>query len=312
MKALVVGAGGFLGSAVVAAMRRAGHAVAVADTPARLERCTDLGPCEAHRYDFSRDVPPAGMLAGIDAVIHLGCTTNPAHSMADMAFDADSNIGPSIRLFEAAARAGVARVVFSSSGGTVYGAPVRVPVDESAPTRPLSAYGVSKLAIEQYLALQPGIRGVSLRVANPYGPFQLRGSAIGVIARYLLAVSRGEPLEVWGDGSVVRDYIAIDDVADAFVAATASPGLAAGAYNVGTGVGTSIKHVIEMIFAASGRRVPVIYRPARGYDVPEIVLDSSLFAEATGWRAGTTLEEGVARLWGCIPADPVPAPAPRA
>lgn len=301
MKVLVVGAAGFLGSAVVSAMKGAGFAVTIADTSERLKRCTDLAAGhEARAFDFARQLPKPDMFDGVDALVHLGCTTNPAHSMAAMDFDADSNIGPSIRLFEAAASAGVERVVFASSGGTVYGAPDRLPVDEMAGTHPLSAYGVSKLAIENYLAIQPGVRGLSLRVANPYGAFQLRGASIGVIARYLLAVSRGEPLEVWGDGSVVRDYIAIGDVADAFVVAATHPGLAAGAYNIGTGVGTSLCRIIEMIFDASGRRVPVLHRPARGYDVPAIVLDCDRFAVATGWRAATDLANGIAELWGRV------------
>jgi UDP-glucose 4-epimerase len=311
VRVLVTGAAGFLGSAVTGALERAGFIVRIADTAARLQSCADLsGEREVWTYDFSAQAPPRGMLEGVDALVHLGCTTNPAHSMAAMAFDADSNIGPSIRLFEAAAGAGIGRVVFSSSGGTIYGAPARLPVDENAATRPLSAYGVSKLAIENYLAIQPGLLGVSLRVANPYGAFQLRGAAIGVIARYLLAVSRGEPLEVWGDGSVVRDYIAVADVADAFVAAVGQPGLVPGPYNIGTGSGTSIAGIIAMIFDATGRQVPVVHRPARGYDVPAIVLDCGLFSKRTGWRAGTDLKDGIAELWEGIARPAVRAGGP--
>lgn len=298
MRVLIVGAAGFIGCATVRALETAGISVRLADTQARLLRCDDLlGSRDVAVFDFSTQRVPSELFDGVDAMIHLGCTTNPAHSMEAMAFDAGSNIGPSIHLFEAASRAGVRRVVFSSSGGTVYGAPAELPVRESTTTDPLSAYGVSKLAIEKYLAICPGLDGISLRVANPYGDFQLRGTAVGVIARYLLAVHRGESLEVWGDGSVVRDYIAIDDVAGAFAAAVSECEVAPGAYNVGSGTGASITDIIDIIFRASGQAVPVNYLPARVYDVPAIVLDSSRFSDQTGWEARTGLADGIAALW---------------
>lgn len=298
MRVLIVGAAGFIGCAAVRALETAGISVRLADTQERLLRCDDLlGSRDAAVFDFSTQRAPPELFDGVDSMIHLGYTTNPAHSMEAMAFDAGSNIGPSIQLFEAASQAGVRRVVFSSSGGTVYGAPAELPVRERAPTDPLSAYGVSKLAIEKYLAICPGVEGISLRVANPYGGFQLRGATVGVIARYLLAVRRGESLEVWGDGSVVRDYIAIDDVARAFAAAVSGCDVAPGAYNVGSGIGASIADIIELIFRASGKTVPVNYLPARGYDVPAIVLDSSRFSDQTGWQAQTGLADGIAALW---------------
>lgn len=298
MRVLIVGAAGFIGCAVVRVLETAGINVRLADTHARLLRCDDLlGGRDVVVFDFSNQRAPSELFDGVDVMIHLGCTTNPAHSMEAMAFDAGTNIGPSIHLFEAASQAGVRRVVFSSSGGTVYGAPAELPVRENAPTDPLSAYGVSKLAIEKYLAICPGLHGISLRVANPYGDFQLRGAAVGVIARYLLAVSRGESLEVWGDGSVVRDYVAIDDVARAFATSVSKCDVAPGAYNIGSGIGTSIADIIDMVFRASGRTVQVTYMPARGYDVPAIVLDSSRFSDQTGWEARTALADGIAALW---------------
>lgn len=298
MRVLIVGAAGFIGCAVVRALETTGASVRLADTQARLLRCDDLVlGRDVAVFNFSTQRAPPKLFDGVDAMIHLGCTTNPAHSMKAMAFDADSNIGPSIHLFEAAGHAGVRRVVFSSSGGTVYGAPAELPVRESDATYPLSAYGVSKLAIEKYLAICPGLNGISLRIGNPYGGFQLRGAAVGVIARYLLAVRRGESLEVWGDGSVVRDYIAIDDVARAFASAVSRREVAPGAYNIGTCTGASIADIIDLVFRASGKTVPVSYLPARGYDVPAIVLDSSRFSDETGWEARTSLADGIAALW---------------
>lgn len=296
MRVVIVGAAGFIGRAVADAMEGADIDVRLCDAPARLARDPDWARRkQVHEFDFSMEAAPAALLEKVDTLVHLGCTTNPSRSMQAMSFDADSNIGPSIRLFEAASRAGIRRVVFSSSGGTVYGAPACIPVGEEAPTDPISAYGVSKLAIEKYLAICPGIEGVSLRIANPYGAGQLQGAAVGVIARYLAAVIQGEALEVWGDGSVVRDYVAIEDVGRAFVAAL---GLAApGKYNIGSGEGASINEIIQMIFEVSGRHVPVQYKAPRGYDVPTVVLDSTRFSVGTGWRPQVCLAEGIERLY---------------
>ena len=298
MRIAIVGGAGFVGCAVARAMLATGLHPVIMDTPGRLSVITGLEPAVPRApFDFSTDRIMTAQLEGFDALVHLGCTTNPARSMASMVFDAESNIGPSLRLFEAAAEANVSRVVFSSSGGTVYGVPATLPVTETAPTHPRSAYGVSKLAIEKYLSLFTRLNGVSLRLANPYGAFQLRGAAVGVIARYVLAVRHRQPLEVWGDGSNVRDYIAIEDVAAAFVAAVSTPTLETGAYNVGSGSGVDLTTIIKTIFAVTGCEVPVVHVPARPYDVPAIVLDSSLFAQRVGWRPRISLAAGVGQLW---------------
>lgn len=305
MRVVIVGGAGFLGCAVAARLAREGCTVRVLDTPERLEHCAQaLARIETGAFDFATDASPARLLDGADALIHLGCTTNPAQSMRDMAHDAQTNIAPSLKLFRAAADSGVRRVVFASSGGTVYGAPRRLPVVETDPTVPLSAYGVSKLAIEGYLGLFEQIEGVSLRVANPYGSFQLRGTAIGVIASCVRSVFEGNAIEVWGDGSIVRDYIAIEDVAEAFARAVVAPGPLSGRFNVGSGVGTSITAIIELVFAAAGRQVAVDYLPGRAYDVPAIVLDSRLFADWTGWTPGISLQAGIDRLWNHAVSEP--------
>jgi UDP-glucose 4-epimerase len=241
----------------------------------------------------------------IDAVVHLACTTSPARSMEMMAWDAETNITPSLYLFEAAVRAGVERVVFSSSGGTVYGAPEALPVQESAPTRPRSAYGVSKLAIENYLGLHSQLRGISLRVANPYGAFQLRGASVGLLAKAVAAVKAGEAIEIWGDGSVVRDYIAINDVISAFHAAITAAALPAGAYNIGSGVGYSVNEILAAVFEVIGRDVPVRYLVGRPYDVSAIYLDCSRFTLATSWRPRKALQDGIVDMW-CAAGGEIP------
>ena len=298
MNVVIVGGAGFIGCSLVKQLGDEGFKVRVLDSARRLGRVADLlSGVETHVFDFSVDTGAARFMEGAQALVHLGCSTTPAQSMSNMAHDADSNIGPSIRLFEAAVASGVTCAIFSSSGGTVYGTPRRRSMDETHPTKPLSAYGVSKLAIENYLSLYPSLRGISLRIANPFGAYQLRGAAVGVIARYVDVVGRGDPIEVWGDGSVVRDYIAVEDVARAIRQALVTTDIPAGAYNIGSGVGTSINEVIQCIFEVSGNKVPVVYSSGRPYDVPSVVLDSSLFSRVAAWKPEVIFQRAVENLW---------------
>lgn len=298
MRIVIVGGAGFIGTALATSMKQCKLQPVVLDTQHRLARSSAwLRTIDTVQYDFAAGMDVERHLAGADALVHLACTTTPGSSMVDISRDAQSNIVSSIRLFDACARAGVDRVVFASSGGTVYGAPVRLPVVETDAARPLSAYGVSKLAIENYLSLYSQFSGISLRVANPYGAYQLQGSAVGVIARYIMAVMDGRSPEVWGDGTVVRDYIAIEDVASAFLCALTSEEIRPGAYNVGSGVGRSISQVIHAIQEVAGETVKAKFFPGRPYDVREIVLDTNRLSKATGWSCKVPFLEGVARLW---------------
>lgn len=298
MNVVIVGGAGFIGCSLVKRLRSHGFKLCVLDSARRLERAAGLlGDVEQHGFDFSVDIGADRFMAGAQALVHLGCSTTPAQSMKSMVHDADSNIGPSLKLFDAATAMGVKRVVFASSGGTVYGVPERLPIDESHPTHPLSAYGVSKLSIENYLRLYPALNGISLRIANPYGPYQLNGSAVGVIARYVDAVSRGQSIEVWGDGGVVRDYIAIQDLVEAVYVAITTRELDSGAYNIGSGKPTSVNEIIRAIFEVASREVPVRYSPARAFDVPTVVLSNRLFSEKTQWKPKISLCQGIYALW---------------
>lgn len=300
-KAVIVGGAGFLGTAIAAGLRDAGREVSVLDTADRLERVAEL--LQGVRTRVFRFPDTAGIeaeLDGADALVHLACTSTPASSMADLARDAAENIAPSIALFQAAGRAGLKRVIFASSGGTVYGNPATLPVAEDSAGGPLSGYGAAKLANETYLGLTAeshGFTGLSLRFGNPYGPYQLRGTSIGVIARYLSGVRHGQAPEIWGDGSVVRDYVYIDDVVDAVRAALDTDRLPSGAYNIGSGQGYSVTEIVETIRRITGTDLAVVRKPGRGFDVRAIVLDTSRFRHLTGWAAKVPLDEGVARLW---------------
>lgn len=298
MRVVIVGGAGFIGTALTIRLRCHGTDVVVLDSQRRIDRVRDLlAGVECRPFEFAAGDDARPFLRQGDTLVHLACPTNPTTSMLSFAHDAESNILPSIRLFDAAAAAGVRRVVFGSSGGTVYGSPRSLPVQEHEMSPPLSAYGASKVAIEHYLSLYRQFLPVSLRIANPYGDYQLRGTTVGVIARYMRAALDGTALEVWGDGSVVRDYIDIDDVASAFESALVTEDLAAGAYNIGSGIGTSVAQIITALSALSTRPLEVSYLEARAYDVPSITLDPARFMCATGWAPRTGLVEGIGKMW---------------
>ncbi len=297
---VITGGAGFIGTALAKALAVEGYTPLVLDTASRLAAVgSSLEGVETGILDFPEIEDIGTRLRGATALYHLACTTNPSLSMESMVCDAKANIAPSLALFEAAAVAGVKRIVFASSGGTIYGVPRILPVGEDGDKAPLCAYGVSKLAVENYLSLygqSTAVETISLRPGNPYGPYQLCGVTIGVIARYLSLIAAGEPLEVWGNGGVVRDYIWIEDLAQAFVLALRDD-LPTGAYNIGSGIGMSINDIIALIFRVTGRKVPVRNLPARSFDVPGIVLDSARFRELTGWKPQTPIEEGIALMW---------------
>ncbi len=298
MRVAIIGGAGFIGRSVAHALSSQNIEVRILDTTSRLESLQQDGlPYQTEIFKYPDVQGAERLLEGTDVVIHLACTTEPASSMESLVYDATTNIVPSLKIFRAAEEAGVRRVIFASSGGTVYGYPKTLPVTEDHPTKPMCAYGVSKLAIENYLAVYKNIEGISLRPGNPYGSYQLRGTTIGLIANFLSAVSENRNLEVWGDGSVVRDYLYIDDLADAFVTAVTHDALGPGSYNIGSGKGWSINEIIEKIFSITGREVQVNHLASRGYDVPKIILDTEKFRSETGWMAGTSLEEGILKLW---------------
>jgi len=301
MRIAIIGGAGFIGSAIAQLLSKTDIELSIFDTKKRLDNLLNV------RQQFNTILFPYPKVkdlhryfTGFDALIHLACTTEPAISMESMVFDARTNIVPSLEIFQAALDAGIARIIFSSSGGTVYGDPKALPVAEDDEKNPVCSYGVSKLAIEQYLSLyakNSSIKGISLRLANPYGPFQLHGTRIGIIAHYLNEIKNGQPLSVYGDGNIVRDYIYIDCTALAFFTAIFSSSLPSGTYNIGSGKGVSINELIEILFKITNHRVSVNYTPGRLFDVQKIFLDSSRFQALTSWRPQVSLEEGILKMW---------------
>lgn len=296
---LVLGGTGFIGSHLVDALAAAGHFVRVLARPQSARVAQERWPnprIDIVIGDFNDPGVIDRVVRGCDAIFHLVSTTLPKSSNEDPVFDVETNVCGTLGVLDAAKKHGVRKVVFTSSGGTIYGRCEASPIAESHPTDPTCSHGIGKLAIEKYLRLYHELHGLdycSLRVANPYGMGQRTEKAQGAVGVLLERVLKGRPFEIWGDGSVVRDYVHVSDVVQALIAAVSERDTSNKVFNVGTGRGTSLNELVDIIEGATGRRAQRIYMPARSFDIQENVLDTLLATEELGWTATIELEEGV-------------------
>ena len=258
--------------------------------------------------DYGNRSPLKEVLRPGCEVIDLAYSTVPKTSFQDPIFDLLSNLPASVGLLQEAAACGVAKVLFVSSGGTVYGPALRLPIDENHPTEPISPYGITKLTIEKYarlFSINTGLHVVIARPANAYGETQRHGTGQGFIAAAVHAALNGLPVQVFGGEGTIRDYVHVDDVALGLLAVL-EHGVNGQCYNIGTGVGSSNRKVIELIeqhASAFDCRVNVDNGPARSFDVMSNVLDSSKLSRASGWSPRISLPEGIQRVWGCAVAQ---------
>jgi UDP-glucose 4-epimerase len=299
MLALVVGGNGFLGSHLVTALLERGFAVRVYS---RRPASPHADPVQHVSGDVQERDLLRRALDGVDYVFHFAWTTVPQTSNENPAWDVTSNLTAGLGLLDACREAGVRAVVFPSSGGTVYGTADCEALDETCPTEPICSYGITKLALEKYLALhrrQHGLDYRVLRIANAYGEGQRVDRPQGLIGAALVKVARDEPIEIWGDGSVVRDYIYAGDVAECVLRAALAP-LDADAprvFNVGSGRGHSVRDVLTCVEAVTGRRVPVRYTGGRKFDADRVVLSSDRARQLLDWSPRVSLPEGLRRTW---------------
>lgn len=299
MRVLLVGGNGFIGSHVQDCLLQREHVVRVLD--ALPERYRSPLPQVDYRVGLSADPSVLSeALAGIDSVVYLASTTVPSTSNGNVPWDIESNLIPLTSTLDAMNRAGVKHLVFLSSGGTVYGITGDAPVRENASLDPICSYGVVKVASEKYVGMYrhlTGLRPLILRPSNAFGPRQGHDGVQGFISTSLVRIQRGEPIEIWGDGSVVRDYVCVEDLALAIVLGIEKS--AVGTVNIGSGVGMSLSQVTETISAATKTSVRVEHRAARTFDVPHLVLCIERAREVLDWMPTTHFDEGVAAhmLW---------------
>lgn len=303
MKVLVTGGQGYLGSHLVERLLLQGHHVHCFS-----RRPEGLLPSSiSHHSRFQGFCGNMGdataldqALTGCDLCVHLAWSSLPQTSNRDPRGDLSVNLLGTVELLEACGRAGVGRFVFVSSGGTVYGVPQRVPIDEEHPTDPICAYGITKLAAEKYVSLyskQLDFRAVTLRVANPYGGRQRLDAPQGAVAVFLGRALRREPIEIWGDGSVVRDYVDLDDVMEAFhQAIVLTKHLPIGdhrIFNIGSGEGLSLNGLLALLDDSLGFCSERCYLPARRSDVPVSVLAIERAQHDLNWRPARFVQQGV-------------------
>ncbi|MDL1967963.1 MAG: NAD-dependent epimerase/dehydratase family protein [Deltaproteobacteria bacterium] len=301
MKILILGGDGFIGSHFVDQAVSLGHDVTVFDrfpyeVSMNLEH--QRGKIRFISGEFANRDDLAKSLDGQDIVYHFICATNPAESWNDPFIEIEDNLRPSIKLFELAVSKRVKKIVFPSSGGTVYG-PQYKPVDEKAVPIPLSPYGIVKLATEHFLLYFQEHSGIQMdiyRIGNPYGPRQPLKRAQGVIAVWMRDILRGLEIQVYGDQNTLRDYVYIKDVSYLMTHSLNSPA-SSGIYNLGSGAGTSIIRLLEIFQTVID--MPIKYRihPKRQLDNTSIVLDSSKLVAHFPCFEFKRLEDKIFETW---------------
>lgn len=301
VRVLVTGAAGFIGSTLVDRLLSEGHRVAAVDDLSG-GLLTNLADARAAGVSFTRyDITGADLGALVadeapEVICHLAAQVSVRVSVAEPLRDVQANVVGTVNVLEAARRAGTRKVVFTSSGGSIYGTPATLPVDEQARVDPHSPYAAAKVAGElycgSYRALH-GLQSTSLALGNVYGPRQDPHGEAGVVAIFSRAMLEARPTQVYGDGGQTRDYVYVHDVVDAFVKA-----LSAGnghRFNIGTGIATSDLALHSLVAAAVGRPDSPGFAPARLGDLRAIALDCRAAGAGLGWGPATPLATGIAQ-----------------
>lgn len=307
MTTCVIGGTGFIGRYLVSRLVASGREVRVVGRSDRHDLALPPGAsyhaCDANDVEHLRAI-----IRFSNEVIDLSYATVPKTSFDNPLYDLEANLPHSVKLLEIAKDLNsLRRLIVVSSGGTVYGEVRSLPIDEDAPTNPISPYGITKLAIERYAQMYHRLFGLPVMVvrpANAYGPGQRVGSGQGFVAAAIAKIACGEPVTVYGGAGTIRDYIHVDDVA-AGIHATLDKGIPGSVYNIGTGIGSSNNDVLELIRPLAlkdGKQLNILSQPARNFDVPANVLSSSRLTAQTGWKAEKQLKDGVAEVWAtCNP-----------
>lgn len=299
MKILLLGAAGFIGTNLTIELaKKTEDEITLVDRSKVFFKpivSMDLKNVHILEADLTVDMDFDSILKDQEVVYHLVSTTVPTTSNQHISQELVSNVIFSANLFEACIRCGVKKVVFVSSGGTVYGKEVDCPLKEKTATNPISSYGVQKITIEKLLYLYRYMYGLDyriIRLANPYGPYQRPNGVLGAVTTFTYKALKGDEITVYGDGSVVRDFIYIDDAIRAIMKIVNGENKHR-TFNLGCGYGTSIKQVLETIEKALGIKLNVSYLEGRKVDVPVNYLDISRYEKYYGALNPISLEDGI-------------------
>jgi UDP-glucose 4-epimerase len=298
VRAVVTGGAGFIGSHVAEALTSRGDEVHVLDNLATGSREKVPNGVELHVGDIRSDAAPMFDELRPERCFHLAAQADVGTSVERPDYDADVNVLGTVRVLEAA-RAHGTHVVFSSTGGAIYGE-CDGPAPEDAPRSPISPYGISKLAGEEYLAGWNRLFGsghVALRFANVYGPRQEASLEGGVVAIFLERMAAGEPTQIFGDGEQTRDFIYVGDVVAAVLAAAEQRG---GVYNVGTGVKTSVNELQAVCRRVTGSTLEPEHADPRPGDVRRSVIDPARAERELGWRPALSLDQDLIETWAWV------------
>jgi UDP-glucose 4-epimerase len=296
-KILIMGGLGFIGSHLSRLLLAEGYSVRIFD---KLYGSRNLiadiqGKVEIEEGDAERPEDILRSLQGIDIAIDLIHTTVPGTSMQDSAYDVQTNVAAHAGWLSQLHKTRLRRIIYVSSGGTVYGIPQKNPIGEDHPTEPISSYGITKLAIEKYIAMYANIEGIDYRIcrpANVYGEGQHLHVGQGAIGVFLERCLKNQPIEIWGDGTVSRDYIYVADMVQAIVEVIAHQGVSR-VFNISSGIGHSLNDIITIFRDDLQIPVKVNYVKSRKFDVPVNILDSSRLMRETGWKPQIDMADGL-------------------
>jgi UDP-glucose 4-epimerase len=301
---LVIGGNGFIGSHLAERLVENGYSVKIFDNfSTGMENLKTIKhKVEIIRGDFLDEYDVCHALKNVDYVFHYISTTIPSTAKINPIFDLESNVIGSVKLMQSAVNSNVKKILFSSSGGTIYGEPMRVPIHEKDPLNPIDPYGISKMAIEKYLYYfnqSYGLDYTIFRYSNPYGDRQNPNGKQGIIPIFLNKIRLDEQPIIYGDGSSIRDYIYIEDAINATLAVLESR-TSEKIFNVGSGTGCSINKLIDIISTVVGKRILPIYKKENGIFVKKVILDISKINNQVNWKPVISLYDGIKRTWDWI------------